>query len=312
MAKINLRTLKGQGRLKGQTCPPNRHKPGNNLRTTEGQKRKPGKPCQPTIDEYNERRAVHVPKTPEEPKPSKDKLLTKVKKFIKGKYKMKTYKGTLVDSSDNFIARDNGTYENFIYTMGEFVAHPSNKHVFTEQEINDLDDYPNKTKEFDNIIKKAGYYLLYNVFDGDSYTQLINITDKQYKHFDDIWIKKGTSQKDINKFLGVESKPEPKKKGSAHTDKEGRKRLDKLKKANERAGIYLLLLSKKHDKPKQFLEQIGFNTDVGRIKNGLSKAFVKNIQDQVNASLEGKKTLTKREHETHPLNILIKTVAALK
>ena len=49
----DLRTLRGQGRKKGNTCPPNRRIPGHSLHSLIGQRRQRGKRCDPTINEFN-------------------------------------------------------------------------------------------------------------------------------------------------------------------------------------------------------------------------------------------------------------------
>ena len=55
MSRRDLRTLRGQGRRAGQTCPPNRRGPDTNIRTAAGQLREKGKPCSPTKQEIESR-----------------------------------------------------------------------------------------------------------------------------------------------------------------------------------------------------------------------------------------------------------------
>ena len=53
--RYNLKTTLGQGRLKGESCAPNRKVAGEDLRTLAAQRRPRGQRCQPTIAEFRNR-----------------------------------------------------------------------------------------------------------------------------------------------------------------------------------------------------------------------------------------------------------------
>jgi hypothetical protein len=53
----DLRRLVNQGRLSGQTCPPNRRTDTTNIRTLVGQIRNQGQPCNPTITQHRANQA---------------------------------------------------------------------------------------------------------------------------------------------------------------------------------------------------------------------------------------------------------------
>ena len=53
--KFDLRSLRGQGRRSGQTCPPNRRDAFTNIKTLAGQHRQAGHRCEPTANAFDKR-----------------------------------------------------------------------------------------------------------------------------------------------------------------------------------------------------------------------------------------------------------------
>ena len=66
--KYDLRSLKGQGRRAGKTCPPDRRTADTNIRTAVGQKREKGKRCNPTANEFSKQKKDKKSKKDKKPR----------------------------------------------------------------------------------------------------------------------------------------------------------------------------------------------------------------------------------------------------